>query len=124
MRPRGAAWPTRSFKFKLLAYFALVALVPVGGAFYGFEALAKRYETQKIDNRLRIEMLRAKMPKVFKTPGSKLEINTGKEQNGFVCGPEEVEHLIALRQEALRRIAEKKGLPAPALTSDAENSTS
>jgi diguanylate cyclase (GGDEF)-like protein len=56
MRPRGAAWPTRSFKFKLLAYFALVALVPVGGAFYGFEALAKRYETQKIDNRLRADL--------------------------------------------------------------------
>src|SRR5258707_14875225 len=56
MRPRGAVWPSRSFKFKLLAYFALVALVPVGGAFYGFEALAKRYETQKIDNRLRADL--------------------------------------------------------------------
>src|SRR5579872_1644747 len=45
-----------SFKFKLVAYFALVALVPVGGAYYGFETLAKRHETQKIDNRLRADL--------------------------------------------------------------------
>jgi len=33
MRPLGAIWPIRSFKVKLLAYFAIVALVPVIGSF-------------------------------------------------------------------------------------------
>ena len=70
---------------------------------------------KKVDNRLRIEMLRAHMPKVFKTPGSKVAIGTGNMQNNmFVCGPEEQEQLIALRQEALRKIAEQKKLPVPA----------
>jgi len=45
-----------SFKFKLVSYFALVALVPVAGAFYGFDILAKRHETQKIDNRLHADV--------------------------------------------------------------------
>src|SRR6185369_13630780 len=57
MRPRGATWrPARSFKFRLLAYFAIVALVPVCGSYYGFETLAKRHETQRIDNRLRADV--------------------------------------------------------------------
>jgi len=63
---------------------------------------------RKVDNRLRIEMLRAHMPKVFKTPGSKVAISTGNQQNMFICGPEEQDKLIALRQESLRRIAAKK----------------
>jgi diguanylate cyclase (GGDEF)-like protein len=45
-----------SFKFKLVSYFALVALVPVCGAFYGFDTIAKRRETQRIDNRLRADV--------------------------------------------------------------------
>jgi len=70
---------------------------------------------RKVDNRLRIEMLRAHMPKTFKTPGAKVAINTGTMQNNtFICGPEEQDQLIALRQEALRRMAEKKGVPVPA----------
>jgi diguanylate cyclase (GGDEF)-like protein len=56
MRPRGATWPTRSFKAKLLAYYAIVALVPVIGSFYGFEALAKRQETRRVDSRLRADL--------------------------------------------------------------------
>ena len=69
---------------------------------------------RKIDNRLRIELLRAHMPNVFKTPGSKIAISAGNAQNNtFICGPEEQEKLIALRQEALKRIAEQKGLPPP-----------
>jgi len=36
---------------------------------------------RKYDNRLRIEMLRAHMPKTFKTPGSKIDISTGHTQN-------------------------------------------
>jgi diguanylate cyclase (GGDEF)-like protein len=45
-----------SFKFKLVSYFALVALVPVLGAVYGFDTVAKRRETQRIDNRLRADV--------------------------------------------------------------------
>jgi len=45
-----------SFKFKLLTYFVVVALVPVAGAYYGFESLAKSHETEKVDNRLRADV--------------------------------------------------------------------
>src|SRR4051812_21338301 len=45
-----------SFKLKLVTYFTLVALVPVIGAYYGFATLAKRHETQRIDNRLRADV--------------------------------------------------------------------
>src|SRR5262249_58155773 len=48
--------PMASFKFKLVFYFALVALVPVLGAVYGFDTVAKRRETQRIDNRLRADV--------------------------------------------------------------------
>jgi hypothetical protein len=71
---------------------------------------------RKVDNRVRIEMLRAHMPSKFKTPGSKVAINTGNTQNNqFIFGPEEVQQLIASRQEALKRIAAERAtsfLPA------------
>jgi hypothetical protein len=67
---------------------------------------------RKVDNRLRIEMLRAHMPGKFKTPGSKVAINTGNTQNNqFIFGPEEVQQLIASRQEALKRM-QAETLPA------------
>ena len=44
-----------SFKFKLVTYFAVVALVPVLGAYYGFASLAKKHETSHVDNRLRAD---------------------------------------------------------------------
>jgi hypothetical protein len=72
---------------------------------------------KKVDNRLRIEMLRAYMPKVFKTPGTKIDINQAVQSNTFVVGREEREQLIQLRREALERIAAKKGLPMPAQSS-------
>jgi hypothetical protein len=57
---------------------------------------------RKFDNRLRIEMLRAHMPSKFKTPGSKVSINSGNSPNvGIVIGAKEIEKLVALRQEAL-----------------------
>jgi hypothetical protein len=56
---------------------------------------------QKYDSRMQMEMLRAHMPKTFKTPGSKIAINTGHTQNNtFICDPEEQDALIALRQQA------------------------
>ena len=35
-----------SFKLKLVAWFALLALLPLGVAFYGYDALARRSETR------------------------------------------------------------------------------
>lgn len=67
---------------------------------------------RKYDSRLQIEMLRAKMPRTFKTPGAKIAISTGIQQNLNVITPERQDEIIALRQEALRRIAEKKALAA------------
>jgi hypothetical protein len=68
---------------------------------------------RKVDNRVRIEMLRAHMPNKFKTPGSKVAISTGNTQNNqFIFGPEEIQQLIASRQEALKRMAAERALPA------------
>jgi two-component system, cell cycle response regulator len=41
-----------SFKVKLVAYFVLLTLVPLGAALWGFDALAKRSETRRADARL------------------------------------------------------------------------
>jgi diguanylate cyclase (GGDEF)-like protein len=41
-----------SFKLKLVFWFALLALVPLGIAFYGYDALAKRSETRRTDGGL------------------------------------------------------------------------
>jgi hypothetical protein len=68
----------------------------------------------KTDNRLRIEMLRAHMPRQFKTPGhgpAVGAINIGAGAGGTFNGPTVIvdatvrDELVALRQEALRQIA-------------------
>src|SRR5438105_4932445 len=41
-----------SFKVKLVVYFLLLALVPLGAAFWGFSAVVTRGETQRVDARL------------------------------------------------------------------------
>jgi hypothetical protein len=38
-----------SFKFKLVVWFALLALLPLAIAFYGYDSLAKRSETRRAD---------------------------------------------------------------------------
>ena len=38
-----------SFKLKLVVWFALLALLPLGIAFYGYDALAKRSEARRVD---------------------------------------------------------------------------
>src|SRR4051812_33375040 len=38
-----------SFKVKLVLWFALLALLPLGVAFYGYDTLAKRSETRRVD---------------------------------------------------------------------------
>jgi diguanylate cyclase (GGDEF)-like protein len=41
-----------SFKFKLVAYFVLLALVPLGAAFWGYTSIAARSQTREADIRL------------------------------------------------------------------------
>jgi diguanylate cyclase (GGDEF)-like protein len=41
-----------SFKFKLVAYFLLVSLLPLGAAGWGLHAVARRSETRRVDVRL------------------------------------------------------------------------
>jgi hypothetical protein len=62
-----------------------------------------------------VELLRAHMPKTFKTPGTKIAIQAGGDsQNLFVCGPDEIQQLQDLRREALERMEkEKVALPLP-----------
>src|SRR5690242_9417126 len=51
----GEADPFRalsSFKFKLAAYFVLLAIVPLVAAFWGFTSVAGRSETRQADARL------------------------------------------------------------------------
>ena len=38
-----------SFKLKLFLWFALLALLPLVVAFYGYDSLAKRSETRRVD---------------------------------------------------------------------------
>jgi hypothetical protein len=57
--------------------------------------------TGKFDSRLAIELLRAHMPDVFKTPGSKVAINSGNSFIGIQITEKERDELVALRQEAL-----------------------
>jgi hypothetical protein len=65
--------------------------------------------TRKFDSRLAIELLRAHMPDVFKTPGSHAAVNVNATgASGLVVTPEVQAELIAMRQESLRRMAEKK----------------
>jgi diguanylate cyclase (GGDEF)-like protein len=41
-----------SFKFKLVAYFVLLALVPLAAAFWGYQSIAARTQTREADVRL------------------------------------------------------------------------
>lgn len=67
---------------------------------------------RKVDNRLRVEMLRAHMPQTFKTPGSKVNVNTGNQLilggSGTLADRSVIEQLMGMRQESLRRIDAKR----------------
>ena len=41
-----------SFKLKLVLWFALLALIPLGTSLYGYDALAKRGEARRVDGGL------------------------------------------------------------------------
>jgi diguanylate cyclase (GGDEF)-like protein len=45
-----------SFRVKLVAYFALIAVLPVGVAYYGLDSWSQHREAHRIDNRLRDEV--------------------------------------------------------------------
>ena len=45
-----------SFRLKLVSYFVLIAIVPTGVAFYGFDTFSKRRETSRVDSRLRADV--------------------------------------------------------------------
>ncbi len=67
---------------------------------------------KKFDSRLAIELLRAHMPHKFKTPGSGAAANVNAPgASGLVVTPEVQAELIAMRQESLRVMAEKKAQP-------------
>jgi len=46
----------RSFRFKLIGWFVLLAIIPTAVAYYGFDTFVKRRETQRIDSRLRADV--------------------------------------------------------------------
>src|SRR5439155_3563257 len=41
-----------SFKYKLVAYFVLLALIPLAAAFWGYQSIAARSQTRETDVRL------------------------------------------------------------------------
>jgi diguanylate cyclase (GGDEF)-like protein len=48
-----------SFKLKLVAYFVVLALVPLGAALWSFDAVTRRSETRRADARLQAELRQA-----------------------------------------------------------------
>ncbi|MBA2243075.1 MAG: hypothetical protein H0W04_09355 [Chthoniobacterales bacterium] len=71
---------------------------------------------RKFDSRLRIEMLRAHLPTKFKAPGTaNLKINASGGASVLVIGEAERDELVALRQQALAQIVERKRLALPAV---------
>jgi hypothetical protein len=69
-------------------------------------------EIRRFDNRLRIEMLRAHMPHLFKTPGAHAPpvINSGNNQGLVIDEATRVE-LVRLRREALDAMNPKESNP-------------
>ncbi len=57
---------------------------------------------KKYDNRLRIEMLRAHMPKKFKTPGDRGIAVSGDNNQILVCDKETIQMIQESRQRALK----------------------
>jgi hypothetical protein len=76
----------------------------------------------KFDNRLRIEMLRAYRPETFKTPGSKVNVNTGNQLftgGNFIIDRPVMLRLQEMRQESLRKLAEQKAQAREIASNDA-----
>jgi diguanylate cyclase (GGDEF)-like protein len=92
-----------SFKFKLVAYFVLLALVPLAAAFYGFSSEAKRSEERRVDARLHAG-LRAALTAF----GDELE--RGHAQATELARDRRVQRALRDRdRSALRAIARRSG---------------
>jgi hypothetical protein len=69
---------------------------------------------RKYDSRMQIELLRAHMPHLFKTPGSHAPVISGDNNNQvMIMTPERQDELIRLRREALEAMNPKQILGAP-----------
>jgi hypothetical protein len=65
---------------------------------------------RKYDSRMQIELLRAHMPHLFKTPGSHAPVISGDNNNnkGMIMTAERQDELIRLRREALEAMRPKQ----------------
>ena len=79
---------------------------------------------RKYDSRMQIELLRAHMPHLFKTPGSHAPVISGDNNKGMIMTPERQDELIRLRREALEAMNPPKEVKAPnGALSDSGNSS-
>jgi hypothetical protein len=80
---------------------------------------------RKYDSRMQIELLRAHMPHLFKTPGSHAPVISGDNNNkGMIMTPERQDELIRLRREQLEAMKPKQiSASNEALNSDSGNSS-
>jgi hypothetical protein len=73
----------------------------------------------KVDNRLRIEMLRAHLPAKFQQPGrGSVNVNLPTGRTTIIIGEKERDELVALRQEALQEMFEKRAQAAEVTASN------
>ena len=69
---------------------------------------------RKYDSRMQIELLRAHMPHLFKTPGSRAPVISGDSNNkGMIMDEETLTQIQAARQEALEAMKPKEIREAP-----------
>jgi hypothetical protein len=68
---------------------------------------------RKYDSRMQIELLRAHMPHLFKTPGSGQPLIAGDNNRVMIMTPERQDELIRLRREALEAMNPPKQLTPP-----------
>src|SRR6266550_1723890 len=87
-----------SFRLKLVAYFLLVSLLPLGAAAWGLHSIARRSETRRVDVRLETG-LRA----VFGSYKDELE-RAGNRAGALAKGPRLQQALERGDRSVLRRI--------------------
>ena len=95
-----------SFKFKLVAYFLVLSLLPLAAAFYGFSSVTKRSEERRVDARIQAGLRAALI-----AYGDELE--TAQQQATELGRDRRVQE--ALRdgdQATLTRIARQAGIDA------------
>jgi hypothetical protein len=68
---------------------------------------------RKYDSRMQIELLRAHMPHLFKTPGSHAPVISGDNNKGVIIDAETRAELVRLRREALEAMNPKQIQGAP-----------